>query len=99
MHTGHERQLCNQSSVVVGSHDAHGIEPARLAEDLGGVGVDHSHIRVVQRVVADVVEVGTALLVTLDSLGVKVGVGVELGIVFVGEEHPETLVLGHSHAT
>ena len=98
LHLGHERQLCNQSCIVISCFNADSVEPARLAENLVGVGANRVDIAVVQRVIADVVKVGTALLVAFDGLGIEIGIGIKLGVVFVGEEYPETLVLCHYHA-
>ena len=87
LNTRHKGQLGDSVRIVVSSLNANRIEPTRFAENLCGIGVYRIDITVVQRIVADVVKVGTALLVTLDSLRIKVGVGVELCVVFVGEEH------------
>ena len=81
-------QLLDAAHLLGGGHDGDSIEPAGGTHLLGGDGVDLRHIAAVERVVADVVEVGTALVVTLDGFGVEIGVGVEGCALLVGEEHP-----------
>ena len=98
LNASHERQLCNQGGIIVSGLNAHGIEPTRLAKNLVGVGANRVDIAVIQRIVADVVQVGATLLITRDGLGIKIGIRIELGFIFVGEENPETLALCHNHA-
>ena len=83
-----EGQLLDAAHLLRRGHDGNGIEPTGGAHLLGSDGVDLRHVAAVERVVADVVEVGTALVVALNGFGVEIGVGVEGGALFVGEEHP-----------
>ena len=97
LHPRHKRQLGHPGCILVGGTDAKGIQPARLAENLSGISTYGIHVGIVQRIIAEVVKVGTALSITRDGLRVEISVRVELGVVFVGEEHPETLFLCHRH--
>ena len=81
-------QLLDAAHLFGCGHNGDGIEPTGGTHLLGGDGIDLRHIAAVERVVADVVEVGTALVVTLNGFSVEIGVGVEGGALLVGEEHP-----------
>jgi hypothetical protein len=49
-----------------------------------GYGINLADITAIERIVGDVVEVGTIQAITLDGLGIEIAVWVESDTVFVG---------------
>ena len=63
-----EGQPTDGRNLVGSGGDSHRVEPAALAEIVGGEGVNLADVALVERVVADIVEVGVVELVTLYGL-------------------------------
>ena len=83
--------------MLWGCHDADGIKPTATADFLGGEGIDFGGVAFADGVVGDVVEVGAALMVAVDGLGIEIGVGVEGGALLVGKEYPVAALGCGSH--
>ena len=88
MDTEHVGQPLDGGNLLGCGHDTDGVHPTAGANLLGCQCVDTADITGVERVVALVVEVCSTLLVTLDGLGIEIGVGVEGSTCLVGQEHP-----------
>ena len=95
LHAQHVGQSLDGGDLGRGGHHADSIHPAASADGLGGQGTDALLVGGADGVVADVVEVGAALLVALYGLGIEIGVGVEGGARLVGKEHPVGLLRRH----
>ena len=85
-------QSLDGGNLLGSSDDTQGVHPARGTDFLGSEGADTLLISCTDGVVGNVVEVGAALTVALDGLGIEVAVGVESGTLLVGKKDPVGLL-------
>ncbi len=88
LHTGHKRQLPHQGNLLLRSGHRHRIEPARLTNIFGGGRIHSILIFLIYRIICNIIQVSMVHLITLNGLGVKIGVRIKCGVVLVGEKHP-----------
>ena len=94
LNTSHKRKLLNDGNLFLRSHHTGRIEPPRRANQLLTGSLHLRSIVVVHRIVGDIIQVRTALRITLNGLTVKVLVWVEGGVLLVCEKHPITVLCG-----
>ena len=88
LHAGHEGETLHYGNLVFRSSHRHRVEPARLANIFGSGRIHGILIFLIHRIVCNIVQIRMVHLITLNGLGVKIGVRIKCGAVLVGEKHP-----------
>ena len=89
-------QSFNGGNLFSRGHNTNGIHPTAGADFLGGESGYALLVGCADWIVGDVVEVGAALAVALDGLGIEIAVGIEGRALLVGQKDPIGLLSLHS---